>query len=98
VFRLRLIRVAGEPGIRVRKKERKQIQIEWGERVQADGTSAKVYRLINQLGDQYVEKVVRSDGTGLERDEALSEHRGHGSARTELGGPKSQRRRRWEPI
>lgn len=62
------------------RRERRSIQVEWGERTQADGTIARVYRLIDRQHDRYVEKVTFADGTVLERDEPLREHRGHGSA------------------
>jgi len=72
------------------RRERRTIQVEWGERTQDDGTVARVYRLIDRQHDRYVEKVIFADGTILKHDEALREHRGHGSARSAREG--SERR------
>lgn len=78
-------------------RQRRSIQIEWGERVQADGTVAKVYRLIDRQNDRYTEKITHHDGTVSERVEPLSRHRGHGSASARQAVP-SQPRRRWGAL
>jgi hypothetical protein len=69
-----------EIGQRLSRRKRRFIMLEWGERRQADGTIAKVYRLIDKQNDRYVEKVTLADGTDIECDEPLSQHRSHGSA------------------
>jgi hypothetical protein len=81
VFILTLTPV-GEDGKRLPRRTRRTVELRWGERPQADGTLAKVYRAINKQTDSYVEKIVRSDGTTFHQDEPLSQHRGHGSARS----------------
>lgn len=78
------------------RRERRTIQVEWGERTQDDGTIARVYRLVDRQHDRYVEKVIFADGTVLERDQALREHRGHGSARgVRDGSERRPPRRTW---
>jgi hypothetical protein len=63
------------------RRLRRSIEVRWGERRQADGTMAKVYRVINKANVRYVERTVRQDGKIIECDEPLAAHRGHGSAR-----------------
>lgn len=81
VYILRLIPVNSDLSP-LPRKERRSIEIRWGERRQADGTTAKIYRTINRQSDRYTEKVTRSDGSVFSQDEPLSHHRYHGSART----------------
>jgi hypothetical protein len=80
VFILKLIPVNAEL-TPMPSRQRRTLEIRWGERRQADGTFAKVYRAINKQTDQYIEKIVRADGSVFHRDEPLSQHRGHGSAK-----------------
>jgi len=78
------------------RRERRSIRVEWGERTQADGTVARVYRLIDRQHDRYVEKVTFADGTVFECDESLREHHSHGSARGKRGNSERQHaHRRW---
>jgi hypothetical protein len=63
------------------QRERRTIEVRWGDRRQADGTLARVYRLVDRQNDRYIERVVRADGATLHQDEPLSRHRGHGAAR-----------------
>lgn len=95
VFRLTLVPCDAESRP-LRRRARGSIQVEWGERTQADGTVARVYRLIDREHDRYVEKVKFADGTVFDCDEPLREHRGHGSARGKRGHSDGQHpRRRW---
>lgn len=98
VFRLELIPLADD-GRPVSRRLRRSIQVEWGERRQADGTAARVLRVIDRQNDHYVERVRSTEGTLLqERDEPLSHHRGHGAARADLMGSQPPTiRRRWAP-
>ncbi|MGH7778101.1 MAG: hypothetical protein ACREPI_13135 [Candidatus Dormibacterales bacterium] len=57
------------------------LRIQWGEKRQADGSWAKVYRLVDKVNDRYIEDVSHADSRTLHQNEPLSEHRGHGSAR-----------------
>jgi len=63
------------------RRRRRSIEVRWGERVQADRTTARVYRLVDRLHDRYAERIVHSDGSVHDQSEPLSRHRGHGSAR-----------------
>jgi hypothetical protein len=74
---------------RLPRRHRRSIEVRWGERVQADGTTARVYRLVDRINDRYAEKVVRSDGDVLSQSEPLSRHRGHGSARRQMSTDES---------
>ncbi len=93
VFRLTLV-PCGSDSRPLPRRERRSIQVEWGERTQADGTVARVYRLIDHQHDRYVEKVTFADGAVFECDEPLREHRGHGSARGKRGYSERQHPRR----
>jgi hypothetical protein len=63
------------------RRVRRTIRIQDGWRRQADGSFAKVYRLIDKANDHYVE-TVKLDGRVIHHvDEPLSQHRGHGAAR-----------------
>jgi hypothetical protein len=77
---LRLVPVDGH-GRALPRRQRRSIEIRWGQRLQADGTLAKVYRVIDKANRRYVERTVRSDGTIIQCEELLAAHRGHGSAR-----------------
>lgn len=68
----------GEP---LPRKGRRDLEIGWGDRRQADGTVAKVYRAINRQMDQYTETVRYQDGTVFAQSEPLSHHVGHGTAK-----------------
>lgn len=68
-------------------KRRRTIQIRYGDRRQSDGTSAKVYRLVDKANDRYIEKVERIDGVVRDIDEPLTEHQGRGSARQKANRP-----------
>lgn len=87
--------VADPSGKRLPRRERRSIQIDWGERLQADGTVAKVYRLVDQQNDLYVEKITLADGTLIESDEPLSQHRAHGSASSKGALARRRPQRRW---
>jgi hypothetical protein len=67
------------------RRQRRSIEIRWGQRAQADGTLAKVYRVIDKANDRYIERTIRSDGAVIHGDEPLTAHRGHGSARRPRG-------------
>ena len=63
------------------RRSRRGLEIKEGYKRQADGSVAKIYRLINQMSDRYIEEI-RRDGELIHRvDEPLSKHRGHGSAK-----------------
>jgi hypothetical protein len=95
-FRITLTLTHDPNGRRLPRRERRFIQIDWGERHQADGTVAKVYRLIDQRNDRYVEKVTLTDNTIIECDEPLSQHRAHGSASPNGAlARRGSQRRRW---
>lgn len=62
-------------------RRRKTIQIREGWKCQADGTLARIYRLIDKQNDHYTESVRRDGKVAHHVDEPLTKHRGHGSAR-----------------
>lgn len=80
------------------RRVRHSVQVEWGERIQVDGTVARVYRLIDRQHDRYVEKVTFADGTVLERDHPLRDHRGRGSVRERGSGERPRPARRWKGL
>jgi hypothetical protein len=76
----------GEDGKPLPRRRRRDLEIRWGERRQADGTFAKVYRAINKQMDQYIEKITFADGSAIHQVEHLTQHRGHGSAKSDADG------------
>jgi len=66
---------------RVRRWRRRAIEVKWGDKRQADGTIARLFRLIDRSSNRYIERVERVDGSVTHTEQALSDHRGHGSAR-----------------
>lgn len=75
----------------VPQRRRRSIRIQDGYRRQADGSFARVFRLIDKANGRYRETVRRNGVTLRNVDEPLRKHRGHGSAkhaaRTELPHP-----------
>jgi hypothetical protein len=65
----------------VPSRQRRSIQIQDGWKRQADGGYAKVFRLVDRANNRYIERVQRNGATIRHVDEALTEHRGRGSAK-----------------
>lgn len=69
-----------DSGRRLPKRKRRGIQIREGWKAQQDGYVAKVFRVIDRVGDRYREEVRREGVVVHSVDEPLTSHRGHGSA------------------
>lgn len=95
LYRITLI-ACDSNGIPLPHGERRPVQIDWGERVEADGRPAKVFRVVDKQDDLYVEKVSRAGETIIDRRERLSQHVGHGSARRSSRPVRTPRR--WVPL
>jgi hypothetical protein len=68
-------------GLPVPRRRRRSIRIQDGDRRQADGGLARVFRVIDKANDRYRETVKRDGVTVRDVDEPLNEHRGRGSAK-----------------
>lgn len=97
MFRLTFVpcRADGTP---VPCARRQTMQIDWGERRQADGRMAKVFRLVDRQHGVYREKVTLGDEVIVDRDEPLADHHGHGAARREVGRSQRLGSRRWVAL
>jgi hypothetical protein len=82
LWTVQLIQVNEDLSSRPRRR-RRRIELREGYKLQRDGSVAKIFRCINQMEDRYIEEVKRDACFVHKVDERLSEHRGHGSARTQ---------------
>lgn len=68
-------------GLPARRRRRRSIRIQDDYRRQADGSLARVFRVIDKANGRYRETVQRDGVTVRDVDEPLRHHRGHGSAK-----------------